>query len=281
MRAMSPVSVASLSSSPEKNQGSFVHMRWPPPTPLTSISCTLCTLCARRVGHGAGNGVVHGRGHHQRGGVRRGGVGLESRAHDVDAQARDPAVVGDLRRSRDGLVVIEDSDGPCVRCHRFDRLGEARPRVRQLGRDGRRHGPVDDTLRAEADADAEHPPELVFEAVTEVDVVRARLQEHEAGRMLGQVGVGELGAQAARPLARYRALCVTGCVVRRVGHGTADGELIPSQVAVGGAYRHGEVEGMGDEARVGLQRGALGHVAGRQSRARGDVRVGESVAVGH
>ena len=90
----------------------------------------------------------------------------------------------------------------------FNRVGQAGADAGELGDELARDCPVDHAGRAEADADPFDAGQLVLEAGAEVDVVRAVLEQDEAGRMLRQAGGSDLVIEIAGLLGWHRALSV-------------------------------------------------------------------------
>ena len=234
------------------------------------------------VGHRAGDGGVQRPQHHLGGGVGRARVVLQPGADQVGVQRGRRGATADLRRARDGLVVVEDDHPRRVGGHRLDGPGQAGPHVGQLGRQRRRDGTVHHALRPDIEIGAEHrhAGQLVLQAGGEADVVGAVLEEHQPGGMLRQVGRRDLVTEVARRPGRVRALPVGARVVRRVGHRPADGQLVAGQVAVGRPHGHGQAEGGRHAARVGERRRSLRHPARGQAHLRGAVGVVQAVPVG-
>ncbi len=206
-----------------------------------------------RIGHGAGDRPVERSEDHLCRCIGGGCIGLEAAAHEVGVQVGRKGVVGDLRRARNGLVVVENGDGAGVRGHRLDGFRQAGADVGENGGQIRSDGAVGHATRAEAEVRSEGLAQLVLQAAGEVDVVGPVLQQHETRRMPGQVRGCDLVAQVARLLWRHRALPVAGGVVRPVGDRPADGELVTREPAIGGPHRHGEAEVPGEQTRVGRQ----------------------------
>ena len=123
--------------------------------------------------------------------------------------------------------------------------------------------------------------QLVLQAGAEIDVVGPVLQQHQTGRMPGQVGRRHLVGEVPGLAGWRRALAVPGGVVDAGGHGAADGELIAGQVTVGRADGHGEPEGVRHHAGVGPGGGALGHRPDGQPDLWRQVGIGQPVPVGH
>ncbi len=242
---------------------------------------TLVTWAARGVGHRAGDGPVQRPQHDRGGGIGARPVGLEPGADEVGVEVGGGRVVGDLPRTRNGLVVVEHADGPGVRCGGLDGVGQAGAYVGQIARQLRRHRPVVDTGPPDADADTGDPGQLELQTGGEADVVCPVLQQDQLGRVLGQVRRRQLVDQIAGLLRRDRALPVPGRVVRGVGHGAADGELVPDELAVGGPHRHGQPEFPGHLGRVGGRRGALRHPGRREPHLGREIGVVQPVAVGN
>ena len=110
MCSASAASVVSGTGSPEKTQGCRAD-----PVAVEGARDVdqghVLDVVGARVTHGAGNGLVESGQDDLGRGEGAGGIGLQAAAYQVRVEPRRGRALGDLRRLRDRLVVVEHGDG--------------------------------------------------------------------------------------------------------------------------------------------------------------------------